>query len=74
VETITAEQAVKDAQGLTFEKVWAALMVTKALQDKTQKQISVLSHAQENGLFVVVQTGDSVAIADSPAGFTLQEW
>jgi len=188
VEIITADQAVKDAEGLTFEKVWAALMETKAIQDKTQNQIdeisktvgglgnsigrltealfsaelvkkfndigypftkegrntkfredgnviaeadfflengdfvmpvevkadltiryvdrhleriskirrymdirgdnrkiigavaggfvpeSVLSHAQENGLFVVVQTGDSVAIADSPAGFTLREW
>jgi len=35
VEIINAEQAAKDAKGLTFEKVWAALMETKALQDKT---------------------------------------
>jgi hypothetical protein len=33
-----------------------------------------LVHAQENGLFVVVQTGESVAIANSPDGFTLREW
>ena len=188
MEIITAEQAIKNAEGLTFEKVWAALMETKALQDKTQNQIdemsktigglgnsigrltealfsaelvkkfndigypftkegrntkfredgnviaeadfflengdfvmpvevkadltiryvdrhlerigkirrymdirgddrkiigavaggfvpeSVLSHAQENGLFVVVQTGDSVAIANSPTGLILREW
>jgi hypothetical protein len=35
---------------------------------------NVLSYAQENGLFVVVQTGESVAIANTPAGFILREW
>ena len=36
--------------------------------------MGVLAHAQENGLFVIVQTGESVAVADSPDGFTLREW
>ena len=33
-----------------------------------------LAYAFEKGLFVVVQTGDSVAIADTPDGFILREW
>ena len=47
MEIITAEQAAEAARGLTFEKVWAALMETRQHQeesqklvDKTQKQIN----------------------------------
>ena len=43
MERITAEQALEAAKGLTFEKVWAALMESRQLieesQQKTQKQI-----------------------------------
>ena len=34
----------------------------------------VLAHAHDNGLFVIVQSGESVTIANPPAGFALREW
>jgi len=34
----------------------------------------VLKYAQTNGLFVLVQSGDSVTIADTPEGFKAREW
>ena len=34
----------------------------------------VLEYAQKNGLFVIVQTGDNVMIADMPEGFKAREW
>jgi hypothetical protein len=34
----------------------------------------VLKYAQDNGLYVVVQSGDSMAIADMPQGFKAREW
>ena len=37
-------------------------------------QESVLRYAQKKGLFVIVQTGDSVAIAAMPKGFKAREW
>jgi len=36
---MTAEQAAEAAKGLTFEKVWAALMESRQLIEETQKQI-----------------------------------
>ena len=36
---MTAEQAAEAAKGLTFEKVWAALMELREYQEETQKQI-----------------------------------
>jgi hypothetical protein len=38
MEIISAEQAIKDAKGLTFEIVWAALMENRKQIDKTDKQ------------------------------------
>jgi hypothetical protein len=35
---------------------------------------NVLHYAQKKGLFVIVQTGDSAAIAEIPAGFTARTW
>ena len=35
---------------------------------------SVLKYAQKKGLYVVLQTGDSVAIANAPQGFKAREW
>ena len=35
---ITAEQAAEAAKGLTFEKVWAALMETRQRMDESQKR------------------------------------
>jgi hypothetical protein len=35
---------------------------------------SVRDYAQSNGLFVVIQTGDSIAIAEAPQGFMAMEW
>ena len=35
---------------------------------------NVLKYAQRKGLFVVQQTGDSVAIASAPDGFVPREW
>ena len=35
---------------------------------------NVLKYAQKKGLYVVFQTGDSVAIADAPQGFKAREW
>jgi hypothetical protein len=34
----------------------------------------VLRHAQKNGLFVIVQSGESAAIADTPEEFAPREW
>ena len=34
----------------------------------------VMEHAQEKGLYVVVQNGESVSIADAPQGFKVREW
>ena len=43
MDVITAEQAAEAAKGLTFEKVWAALMESRVrmeeMQKETQKQI-----------------------------------
>ena len=33
-----------------------------------------LKYAQGNGLFVLVQSGESVTIAETPVGFTAREW
>ena len=38
METITAEQAAKDAKGLTFEIVWAALMEMRVRMEESQKE------------------------------------
>lgn len=35
---------------------------------------NVLRYAQRKGLFVPVQTGDSIAIAETPEGFRPREW
>ena len=35
---------------------------------------NVLKYAHKKGLYVVLQTGDSVAIADAPQGFKAREW
>ena len=35
---------------------------------------NVLEYAHKNGLFVIIQTGDSVAIAAAPEGFKAREW
>jgi hypothetical protein len=35
---------------------------------------NVLTYAQRNGFFVLVQTGDSVAIARTPKDFKPKEW
>ena len=35
---------------------------------------NVFNYAQGNGLFVLVQSGDSVTIADMPKGFKAREW
>jgi len=35
---------------------------------------NVIKYAHENGLYVVVQTGDSIAIADMPENFKPREW
>ena len=35
---------------------------------------NVLNYAHKKGLFVIVQTGDSVAIAESPREFKAREW
>ena len=34
----------------------------------------VMEHAHEKGLYVVVQNGESVSIADAPKGFKVREW
>ena len=39
IETITAEQAAEAARGLTFEKVWAALMENRQQMQEMQKQM-----------------------------------
>jgi len=35
---------------------------------------NVMEYAQEKGLYVFVQTNDSIAVADSPANFKAREW
>ena len=35
---------------------------------------NMLKYAQDKGLFVLVQSGDSVTIADTPQGFKPREW
>ena len=35
---------------------------------------NVLNYAQKKGFYVMVQNGDSVAIADMPTGFKVREW
>jgi hypothetical protein len=35
---------------------------------------NVLTYAQRNGFFVLVQTGDSIAIAKTPKDFKPKEW
>ena len=35
---------------------------------------NVLRYAQNRGLYVIIQNGDSVAIADMPEGFKAHEW
>ena len=35
---------------------------------------NVLSYAHRKGLYVIIQTGDSVAVADAPEGFKVREW
>ena len=35
---------------------------------------NVLKYAQSKGLYVLIQNGESVEIADSPAGFEVREW
>ena len=35
---------------------------------------NVLAYAQKKGLYVLVQNGESIEIADMPANFKLQEW
>ena len=37
-------------------------------------QDNVMKYAQKKGLYVIVQTGDSVTIADSPPDFKAREW
>jgi len=39
MEIISAEQAAEEAKGLTFEKVWAALMDSRRLMDESQRRI-----------------------------------
>ena len=39
MEKMTAEQAAEAAKGLTFEKVWAALMEMREYQEETQRQL-----------------------------------
>ena len=34
----------------------------------------VMNYAQEHGLYVILQNGDSVSIADVPQGFKAREW
>ena len=34
----------------------------------------VVKSAQEQGLYVILQNGDSVSIADAPQGFKAREW
>ena len=34
----------------------------------------VMEYAQEQGLYVVLQNGESVSIADAPQGFKVREW
>ena len=47
METMTAEQAAEAAKGLTFEKIWAALMESRQMADETlqrmEKNIADLS-------------------------------
>ena len=33
-----------------------------------------MEYAHSNGLYVIVQSGDTVLVADTPDGFTLSEW
>jgi len=40
MEYMTAEQAAKAARGLTFEKVWAALMEHRAEQEESHKRLN----------------------------------
>jgi len=35
---------------------------------------NVLKYAQRKGLYVVIQTGDTIALADTPHGFKPREW
>ena len=35
---------------------------------------SVLNYAHKKGLYVLVQTGDAAAVADTPQGFKAREW
>jgi hypothetical protein len=35
---------------------------------------NVLNYAFKRGLYVLVQSGKSIALADRPEGFKVQEW
>jgi hypothetical protein len=35
---------------------------------------NVLQYAQKKGFFVMIQTGEAVAVAESPKGFKAREW
>ena len=35
---------------------------------------NVMEYAQSKGLYVIVQTGESITTADPPAGFSVREW
>jgi hypothetical protein len=39
METMTVEQALNDAKGMTFEKFWAALMEDRKRMAETQAMI-----------------------------------
>ena len=41
MEIITAEQAAEAAKGLTFEKVWAALMESRQREEKSQEELKM---------------------------------
>jgi hypothetical protein len=41
MEIITAEQAIENAKGLTFEKVWAALMESRINMEKAQEETRI---------------------------------
>jgi len=36
--------------------------------------VNILKYAQKKGLYVILQNGDSTAIADTPKGFIAREW
>ena len=83
MDVMTAEQLTKADVDEHIERIEIIRMHLDTKGDKRKLMGAVaggvvadkvLSYAQENGLFVIVQSGDSATIADAPEGFKAREW